>query len=98
MAAILGEAGSLWIPRCTLETTFFYQIEVTPIADETQHRHRGMLLFQEASQNQGKYFTQTNWHCCDRLINWASKTGNQSRDISSPRSLHDRTQYYWRYA
>ncbi|OJJ25396.1 TetR family transcriptional regulator [Roseofilum reptotaenium AO1-A] len=31
------------------------------IAYETQHRHRGMLLFQEASQNQGKYFTQTNW-------------------------------------
>lgn len=31
------------------------------ITYETQHRHRGMLLFQEASQNQGKYFTQTNW-------------------------------------
>ena len=31
------------------------------IAYETKHRHRGMLLFQEASQNQGKYFTQTNW-------------------------------------
>lgn len=31
------------------------------IAYETRHRHRGMLLFQEASQNQGKYFTQTNW-------------------------------------
>ena len=31
------------------------------IAYETKHRHRGMLLFQEANQNQGKYFTQTNW-------------------------------------
>ncbi|MBD2309810.1 TetR/AcrR family transcriptional regulator [Chroococcidiopsis sp. FACHB-1243] len=31
------------------------------IAYEVNHRHRGMLLFQEASQNQGKYFTQTNW-------------------------------------
>jgi len=31
------------------------------IAYEVKHRHRGMLLFQEASQNQGKYFTQTNW-------------------------------------
>ena len=31
------------------------------IAYETQHRYRGMLLFQEASQNQGKYFQQTNW-------------------------------------
>lgn len=31
------------------------------ITYETKHRHRGMLLFQEASQNQGKYFTQTNW-------------------------------------
>ena len=31
------------------------------IAYETKHRHRGMLLFQEASQNQGKYFTHTNW-------------------------------------
>ncbi|TFI51142.1 TetR/AcrR family transcriptional regulator [Mastigocladus laminosus UU774] len=33
----------------------------TAIAHETKHRYRGMLLFQEATQNQGKYFTQTNW-------------------------------------
>jgi TetR/AcrR family transcriptional regulator len=31
------------------------------IAYEIKHRQRGMLLFQEASQNQGKYFTQTSW-------------------------------------
>jgi TetR/AcrR family transcriptional regulator len=33
----------------------------TTIAYEASHRHRGMLLFQEASQNQGKYFKLTNW-------------------------------------
>ena len=38
------------------------------IAYETQYRHRGMLLFQEASQNQGKYFTQTNWQQAIDLI------------------------------
>jgi TetR/AcrR family transcriptional regulator len=39
------------------------------IAYETQHRHRGMLLFQEASQNQGRYFTQTKWQqAIDLLI------------------------------
>jgi TetR/AcrR family transcriptional regulator len=39
------------------------------IAYETKHRHRGMLLFQEASQNQGKYFTHTNWQqAIDLLI------------------------------
>ncbi|MDY7013601.1 MAG: TetR/AcrR family transcriptional regulator [Cyanobacteriota bacterium] len=38
------------------------------IAYETQHRHRGMLLFQEASQNQGKYFTQTNWQQAIELL------------------------------
>ena len=38
------------------------------IAYETKHRHRGMLLFQEASQNQGKYFTQTNWQQVINLL------------------------------
>ena len=33
----------------------------TTIAYEASHRHRGMLLFQEANQNQGKYFKLTNW-------------------------------------
>ncbi|MBE9170267.1 TetR/AcrR family transcriptional regulator [Pleurocapsales cyanobacterium LEGE 06147] len=33
----------------------------TTIAYETSHRYRGMLLFQEANQNQGKYFQLTNW-------------------------------------
>ncbi|MEH2320637.1 TetR/AcrR family transcriptional regulator [Nostoc sp.] len=31
------------------------------IAYETAHPHRGMLWFQEANQNQGKYFKQANW-------------------------------------
>jgi len=31
------------------------------ITYEIAHRHRGMLLFQEASQNQGKYFKGTSW-------------------------------------
>jgi TetR/AcrR family transcriptional regulator len=30
------------------------------ITYEMTHRHRGMLLFQEANQNQGKYFKVTN--------------------------------------
>ncbi|MBE7382781.1 MAG: TetR/AcrR family transcriptional regulator [Leptolyngbya sp. SIO1E4] len=38
------------------------------IAYETKHRHRGMLLFQEASQNQGKYFKQTNWQQAIELL------------------------------
>jgi TetR/AcrR family transcriptional regulator len=33
----------------------------TVIAYEIKHRYQGMLLFQEANQNQGKYFQQTNW-------------------------------------
>lgn len=33
----------------------------TIIAYEISHRHRGMLLFQEANQNQGKYFQLTSW-------------------------------------
>ena len=33
----------------------------TIIAYEISHRYRGMLLFQEANQNQGKYFQQTSW-------------------------------------
>ncbi|NMG21540.1 TetR family transcriptional regulator [Brasilonema bromeliae] len=33
----------------------------TIIAYEISHRYRGMLLFQEANQNQGKYFQLTNW-------------------------------------
>ena len=33
----------------------------TTIAYEASHRHRGMLLFQEANQNQGKYFKLINW-------------------------------------
>ncbi len=31
------------------------------IAYEITHRYRGMLLFQEANQNQGKYFKLTTW-------------------------------------
>ncbi|WP_193198751.1 TetR family transcriptional regulator [Nostoc sp. MG11] len=31
------------------------------IAYEAAHPHRGMLWFQEANQNQGKYFKQGNW-------------------------------------
>ncbi|VEP17789.1 TetR family transcriptional regulator [Hyella patelloides LEGE 07179] len=31
------------------------------ISYEINHRYRGMLLFQEANQNQGKYFKLTNW-------------------------------------
>lgn len=31
------------------------------ITYEITHRYRGMLLFQEANQNQGKYFGLTNW-------------------------------------
>ncbi len=31
------------------------------IAYEAAHPHRGMLWFQEANQNQGKYFKQANW-------------------------------------
>lgn len=31
------------------------------IAHEVAHRQRGMILFQEAIQNQGKYFKLTNW-------------------------------------
>lgn len=31
------------------------------IAYEAAHPHRGMLWFQEANQNQGKYFQQGNW-------------------------------------
>ncbi|KAB8332066.1 TetR/AcrR family transcriptional regulator [Scytonema tolypothrichoides VB-61278] len=33
----------------------------TIIAYEISHRYRGMLLFQEANQNQGKYFQLTSW-------------------------------------
>lgn len=33
----------------------------TTIPYEVAHRYRGMLLFQEANQNQGKYFKLTNW-------------------------------------
>lgn len=33
----------------------------TIIAYEISHRHRGMLLFHEANQNQGKYFQLTSW-------------------------------------
>ncbi|MBP0001724.1 MAG: TetR/AcrR family transcriptional regulator [Cyanobacteria bacterium SID2] len=37
---------------------------------EMQYRHRGMLLFQEANQNQGKYFTNMNWQpAIDLLTN-----------------------------
>ncbi|NEQ47933.1 MAG: TetR/AcrR family transcriptional regulator [Leptolyngbya sp. SIOISBB] len=42
---------------------------------ETQHRHRGMLLFQEASQNQGKYFTQTNWQQAIDLLTGVLEQG-----------------------
>ncbi|MEH2256263.1 TetR/AcrR family transcriptional regulator [Nostoc sp.] len=31
------------------------------IAYEAAHPHRGMLWFQEANQNQGKYFKEANW-------------------------------------
>lgn len=31
------------------------------IAYEAAHRHRGMILFHEANQNQGKYFQLTGW-------------------------------------
>ena len=31
------------------------------IAYRFQHPHLGMILFQEANQNQGKYYKQTNW-------------------------------------
>ncbi len=33
----------------------------TIITYEISHRYRGMLLFQEANQNQGKYFQLTSW-------------------------------------
>jgi TetR/AcrR family transcriptional regulator len=33
----------------------------TVIPYEISHRYQGMLLFQEANQNQGKYFQHTNW-------------------------------------
>ncbi|NMG10059.1 TetR/AcrR family transcriptional regulator [Brasilonema sp. UFV-L1] len=33
----------------------------TIIAYEISHRYQGMLLFQEANQNQGKYFQLTSW-------------------------------------
>lgn len=48
------------------------------IAYETKHRHRGMLLFQEASQNQGKYFTQTNWQQAIDLLTGLLEQGIKS--------------------
>lgn len=43
-------------PDVALETLLW-----AAIAHEIKHRYRGMLLFQEANQNQGKYFKLTNW-------------------------------------
>ncbi|ESA33166.1 family transcriptional regulator [Leptolyngbya sp. Heron Island J] len=48
------------------------------IAYETKHRHRGMLLFQEASQNQGKYFMQTNWQQAMDLLTGLLEQGIQT--------------------
>lgn len=45
---------------------------------ETKHRHRGMLLFQEASQNQGKYFTKTNWQQAINLLTSLLEQGIQA--------------------
>lgn len=37
------------------------QVIQVAIAYRFQHPHLGMILFQEANQNQGKYYKQTNW-------------------------------------
>lgn len=54
---VLGQLNLEQLPakealRAFLQTTIAYEIS---------HRYRGMLLFQEANQNQGKYFQLTNW-------------------------------------
>ncbi|MBW4478720.1 MAG: hypothetical protein KME54_18120 [Tolypothrix brevis GSE-NOS-MK-07-07A] len=37
------------------------QVIQAAIAYRVQHPHLGMILFQEANQNQGKFYKQTNW-------------------------------------
>lgn len=44
---------------------------------ETSNRRRGMLLFQEASQNQGKYFKQVGWQEPFSLLAQVLKRGVQ---------------------
>lgn len=46
---------------------------------ETQYRHRGMLLFQEASQNQGKYFSHTNWQQAIALLTEILEQGVEAK-------------------
>ena len=45
------------------------------ITYEMNHHHRGMLLFQEASQNQGKYFKGTHWQLGFDLVTHLLKRG-----------------------
>lgn len=49
----------------------------TTIPYEVAHRYRGMLLFQEANQNQGKYFQLTNWQQPISMLTGILKRGMQ---------------------
>lgn len=54
---VLGQLNLEQLPALEALRAFLQ----TTIAYEISHRYRGMLLFQEANQNQGKYFQLTNW-------------------------------------